>query len=66
MTQSPFDQAELLELLELAKIGEEKARELYQTATGIAEKYQLATTSRAGRSKPSGSSNGTTCSEHKS
>lgn len=30
MTQLPSDKAELLELLKLAKIGEEKARRLYE------------------------------------
>lgn len=39
MTQSPFNESSLLELLELARIGEAKARELYSTATAIAEKY---------------------------
>ena len=40
MTQRPPDEAELLELLELARIGEEKARKLYETATAIAQKYK--------------------------
>ena len=40
MSQPPTDEAELLELLELAKVGEEKARKLYETATVIAEKYE--------------------------
>ena len=40
MTQPPLDEAELLELLELAKIGKEKARKLYETATAIAHKYE--------------------------
>ncbi len=39
MTQPPSDEAELLELLEIARIGEEKARKLYSTATAITEKY---------------------------
>lgn len=39
MTQSPFNESSLLELLELARIGEAKARELYSQATAIAEKY---------------------------
>ena len=40
MTQPPPDEAELLELLELARIGEQKAKKLYETAMAIAEKYE--------------------------
>lgn len=40
MTQLPPDDAELLALLELARIGEDKARKLYETATAIADKYE--------------------------
>ncbi len=40
MTPHPLNEAELISLLELARIGEQKARSLYETATAIATKYQ--------------------------
>ncbi len=40
MTQPPLDEAEQLELLELARIGEEKAKKLYETTMAIAKKYE--------------------------
>lgn len=57
MTQPSLDEAELLELLELTRIGEEKARKLYETATAIVQKYKqqvqekLATTSQTDRKR---------------
>ena len=40
MTHPPLDEAELVELLELARIGAEKARKLYETTIAIAKKYE--------------------------
>ncbi len=40
MTQSFPDEQELAELVELARLGEERARKLYETAMTIAEKYE--------------------------
>lgn len=40
MTKSFPDEKELAELVELARVGEKKARKLYEIATAIAEKYE--------------------------
>lgn len=44
MTQPSLNEkqlAELAEIVEIARIAKEKARKLYETATEIAEKWQL-------------------------
>lgn len=40
MTQKVLDEKELLEILELAKIAEQKMREASEMATAMAQKYQ--------------------------
>ncbi|GEM_PF-4519525 len=40
MTQKTLDEKKLLEILELAKIGEQQLKEISEMATAMAEKYQ--------------------------
>lgn len=40
MTQKVLDEKKLLEILELAKIGEQQLKEISEMATAMAEKYQ--------------------------